>query len=114
MAQAHARVGQRVGWGAIGLSSSASQHADTRRDYRSTKAADLLTRRPMSLSMTAFRLPKTSKIRPRILRRAMKHDARVRRFRIYRYEPAPSLQPSLDTYELDAGAYGPMVLVALI
>ena len=64
--------------------------------------------------MPKFRLPKTSKIRPGKLRRAVNHNARVRRFHIYRYDPASSLHPSLDTDELDAGACGPMVLDALI
>jgi succinate dehydrogenase / fumarate reductase, iron-sulfur subunit len=64
--------------------------------------------------MAEFRLPKTSKVRPGIFRRAVKHDARVRRFRIYRYASASSLQPSLDTYELDADACGPMILDARI
>jgi succinate dehydrogenase / fumarate reductase iron-sulfur subunit len=53
--------------------------------------------------MPTFRLPKNSKVRPGKVYRAAKHNARVRRFHIYRYDPASSLPPSLDTYELDAG-----------
>jgi succinate dehydrogenase / fumarate reductase, iron-sulfur subunit len=64
--------------------------------------------------MAEFRLPKNSRVRPGILRRAVKHDARTRRFRIYRYDPTSSLPPSLDTYDLDADTCGPMVLDALI
>jgi succinate dehydrogenase / fumarate reductase, iron-sulfur subunit len=64
--------------------------------------------------MPKCKLPKTSRVRPGKLRRAVKHNARVRRFHIYRYDPLASLPPSLDTYELDADACGPMVLDALI
>jgi len=64
--------------------------------------------------MAEFRLPKASRVRPGILRRAVKHDTRVRRFSIYRYDPETSRQPRLDTYELDADTCGPMVLDALI
>jgi succinate dehydrogenase / fumarate reductase, iron-sulfur subunit len=64
--------------------------------------------------MPTFRLPKNSKVRPGKAHRAAKHNVRVRGFHIYRYDPASSLPPSLDTYELDAGACGPMVLDVLI
>jgi succinate dehydrogenase / fumarate reductase iron-sulfur subunit len=59
--------------------------------------------------MAEFRLPINSRVRPGMFRRAVKHDARVRRFHIYRYNPETSRQPSLDTYNLDAEACGPMV-----
>ncbi|MGC2030823.1 MAG: succinate dehydrogenase iron-sulfur subunit [Steroidobacteraceae bacterium] len=38
----------------------------------------------------------------------------MRRLHIYRYDPMTSRQPTLDTYDLDADACGPMVLDALI
>jgi len=38
----------------------------------------------------------------------------VRRFEIYRYDPESGGNPRLDTYEIDLGRCGPMVLDALI
>jgi len=64
--------------------------------------------------MVEFRLPKTSRVRPGVTRRAAAHDAKVRRFHVYRYDPVAADRPTLDTYELDANACGPMVLDALI
>jgi succinate dehydrogenase / fumarate reductase iron-sulfur subunit len=46
--------------------------------------------------------------------RAVKGEASVRRFRIYRFDPDANAAPRLDTYELDADACGPMILDALI
>jgi succinate dehydrogenase / fumarate reductase iron-sulfur subunit len=39
---------------------------------------------------------------------------RVRRFRIYRFDPESNEDPRIDTYEVDMAACGPMVLDALI
>lgn len=64
--------------------------------------------------MSQFRLPNVSEVRPGIQRVAAKLAGRVRRFHIYRYDPMYSRQPTLDTYDLDAGTCGPMVLDALI
>lgn len=41
-------------------------------------------------------------------------SARLKTFRIYRYDPDDEEGPRVDTYELDLGACGPMVLDALI
>jgi succinate dehydrogenase / fumarate reductase iron-sulfur subunit len=38
----------------------------------------------------------------------------TRRFAIYRYDPAAGATPRLDTYDVDTGRCGPMVLDALI
>lgn len=63
--------------------------------------------------MLKFRLPKNSQVRPGKVHRAAKQNVCVRRFHIYRYDPASFSPPSLDTYELDAGECGPMVLDVL-
>jgi succinate dehydrogenase / fumarate reductase iron-sulfur subunit len=39
---------------------------------------------------------------------------KVRKFRIYRFDPDSGAQPRVDTYEVDMAACGPMVLDALI
>src|SRR5476649_837728 len=38
----------------------------------------------------------------------------VRRFRVYRFDPESPGRPRVDTYELDMGSCGPMVLDALL
>jgi len=40
--------------------------------------------------------------------------ARVRRFRIYRFDPHSGQNPRVDTYEIDMATCGPMVLDALL
>jgi succinate dehydrogenase / fumarate reductase iron-sulfur subunit len=66
--------------------------------------------------MAQFSLPKNSKID----KSAGKHHAapagarQVRSFRIYRYDPDSGAHPRMDTYDVDMGACGPMVLDALI
>ena len=66
--------------------------------------------------MVELSLPKNS----RIDTKAGKHypapnGARsVRRFRIYRYDPEQGGRPRIDSYDLDMGSCGPMVLDALL
>ena len=66
--------------------------------------------------MTQFRLPANS----RYARRPGRHypapagATRVRRFRIYRWDPDSSAGPRVDTYDVDLDRCGPMVLDALI
>jgi succinate dehydrogenase / fumarate reductase iron-sulfur subunit len=65
--------------------------------------------------MSTFRLPPNSRVRRdgKVYKAAS--DARkVRTFRIYRFDPDSGENPRLDTYEVDMGACGPMVLDALI
>jgi succinate dehydrogenase / fumarate reductase, iron-sulfur subunit len=67
--------------------------------------------------MVEFTLPKNSKVtkgktwpRPQDV-----HDRRaVREFRIYRWNPEDGKDPHIDTYYVDTGDCGPMVLDALI
>jgi succinate dehydrogenase / fumarate reductase iron-sulfur subunit len=63
-----------------------------------------------------FVLPKNSRIDKTAGR---KHGApagakRVRRFRIYRFDPSDGNNPRVDTFELDMDQCGPMVLDALL
>jgi succinate dehydrogenase / fumarate reductase iron-sulfur subunit len=66
--------------------------------------------------MAEFTLPLNS----RIDRAAGKNFAapagakRVRRFRIYRFDPDSGARPRVDNYEIDMAACGPMVLDALL
>ncbi|GGD52446.1 succinate dehydrogenase iron-sulfur subunit [Erythrobacter arachoides] len=64
--------------------------------------------------MATFTLPKNSRIRKDGKVHRADGAARVKQFRIYRYDPDSGKNPSYDTFELDLDATGPMVLDALI
>ena len=64
--------------------------------------------------MAQFRLPENSKIRPGKTYKAAADAKDVRSFRIYRFDPESGATPSVDTYDVDMGKCGPMVLDALI
>ncbi len=64
--------------------------------------------------MAQFRLPKNSRITEGKHFPAPADAGRVRRFRIYRYDPDSGRNPRMDTYDVDLDRCGPMVLDALI
>jgi succinate dehydrogenase / fumarate reductase iron-sulfur subunit len=64
--------------------------------------------------MAEFRLPANSRVRPGTIHQAPAGATRVRRFRVYRFDPDSGENPRLDTYEVDLDRCGPMVLDALI
>ncbi|MDX1433770.1 MAG: succinate dehydrogenase iron-sulfur subunit [Gammaproteobacteria bacterium] len=64
--------------------------------------------------MAHFRLPANSVIRQGKTWSAPDGAKRVKRFRIYRWDPDAGETPRTDTYEVDLAACGPMVLDALI
>jgi succinate dehydrogenase / fumarate reductase, iron-sulfur subunit len=65
--------------------------------------------------MAHFFLPRNSRINRNGRVHRASAGARVpRRFRIYRFDPDAQEGPRLDTFELDLGGCGPMVLDALI
>jgi succinate dehydrogenase / fumarate reductase iron-sulfur subunit len=64
--------------------------------------------------MAEFLLPANSKVQPGKTFRAPAGAQRVRKFRIYRFDPEAVGNPRTDTYEVDMAACGPMVLDALI
>jgi succinate dehydrogenase / fumarate reductase iron-sulfur subunit len=64
--------------------------------------------------MTEFRLPPNSRIRKGVTHKAPTGATEVRTFRIYRFDPSSGENPRVDTFELDAGSCGQMVLDALI
>ena len=64
--------------------------------------------------MAVFTLPKNSKIGQGKTYKAAPGARRVKKFKIYRWNPDDGQNPRLDTYELDADKIGPMVLDALI
>jgi succinate dehydrogenase / fumarate reductase, iron-sulfur subunit len=64
--------------------------------------------------MTEFRLPPNSRIRKGVTHKAPAGATEVRTFRIYRFDPSSGENPRVDTFELDAGSCGQMVLDALI
>ena len=63
--------------------------------------------------MAEFTLPKNSTVRTGRSWPAS-GGARIKRFKIYRYDPDSGENPQLDTYEVDLDACGPMVLDAII
>ncbi|MGH7066514.1 MAG: succinate dehydrogenase iron-sulfur subunit [Acetobacteraceae bacterium] len=64
--------------------------------------------------MANFRLPRNSRIRPGKHWPAPEGASRTKRFRIYRWNPDEGETPRLDTFTVDLGRCGPMVLDALI
>lgn len=66
--------------------------------------------------MTQFRLPANSRYsdEPGKHHPAPEGATRVRRFRIYRFDPDAGTKPRIDSYDLDLDRCGPMVLDALI
>ncbi len=64
--------------------------------------------------MAEFRLPANSRVHPGREYKAPAGATRVRKFRIYRYDPSAGAPPRVDSYELDLDKCGPMVLDALI
>jgi succinate dehydrogenase / fumarate reductase iron-sulfur subunit len=64
--------------------------------------------------MVEFTLPKGSKVGKGKDWPAEAGARRVKRFRVYRWSPDDGANPSLDSYEVDLDACGPMVLDALI
>ena len=64
--------------------------------------------------MADFRLPANSRIRKGTTHTAPEGAREVRTFRIYRFDPDSGENPRVDTFELEAGECGQMVLDALI
>ena len=64
--------------------------------------------------MAEFSLPANSKVKEGRVFKAPLDAKRVRSFKIYRWSPDDGQNPSIDTYEVDLDACGPMVLDALI
>ena len=64
--------------------------------------------------MAEFALPKNSKIEIGKHHPVTGSPSKVRRFKIYRYDPETGDNPRTDTFEIDADGCGQMVLDALI
>ncbi|RKF23250.1 succinate dehydrogenase iron-sulfur subunit [Altericroceibacterium spongiae] len=64
--------------------------------------------------MATFSLPKNSKITGKGHHHTAEGASRVRKFKIYRWDPESGENPRYDTFEIDLDACGPMVLDALI
>ena len=64
--------------------------------------------------MAEFTLPANSKVREGKHHAAPPGATRVKRFRVYRYDPDSGETPRTDTYDIDLDKCGPMVLDALI
>jgi succinate dehydrogenase / fumarate reductase iron-sulfur subunit len=64
--------------------------------------------------MAEFRLPENSRITSGRTFKVTQAGGRIREFHIYRYNPEDGRNPSIDIYEIDLDACGPMVLDALI
>jgi len=64
--------------------------------------------------LAEFRLPPNSRIKKGKHYSARDGVGDVRRFAVYRYDPDSGENPRIDTYEVEIGTCGPMVLDALI
>ena len=64
--------------------------------------------------MAEFTLPKNSKVQKGKHFPAKDAKGKVRTFKVYRWNPDDGQNPRVDTYEVDMGSCGPMVLDALI
>jgi len=64
--------------------------------------------------MAEFKLPANSVVQPGKTFSAPAGARNVKRFNVYRYDPASGHNPFLNTYELDLDACGPMVLDAIL
>src|SRR5579875_3530939 len=64
--------------------------------------------------MVQLNLPKNSRIGKGKRHPAPAGAGKVKTFKIYRWDPEGTGNPTWDTYEVDVGACGPMVLDALI
>lgn len=64
--------------------------------------------------MVEFNLPANSQVKEGKTFKAPTGAKKVRKFKIYRYDPDSGQNPRLDTFEIDLAACGPMVLDALI
>ena len=64
--------------------------------------------------MVQLALPKNSRVGKGRHYPAPQGASRVKTFRIYRYDPEGSENPRWDTYDVDVGACGPMLLDVLI
>jgi succinate dehydrogenase / fumarate reductase iron-sulfur subunit len=64
--------------------------------------------------MAEFTLPKNSKVKKGKSFSAGNDATNTRTFRIYRWDPDSGENPRVDSYEIDLGKCGPMVLDALI
>lgn len=64
--------------------------------------------------MAKFRLPANSRVKPGKSFNAADGAAKAREFKIYRYDPDGGENPRVDSYTIDMGECGPMILDALI
>ncbi|MGQ0676901.1 MAG: succinate dehydrogenase iron-sulfur subunit [Rhodospirillales bacterium] len=64
--------------------------------------------------MAEFTLPANSKVKPGKAHPAPAGAKSLREFKIYRWDPDGDANPRLDSYQVDLGSCGPMVLDALI
>jgi succinate dehydrogenase / fumarate reductase, iron-sulfur subunit len=64
--------------------------------------------------MVAFALPRNSRVEKGATHPAPPGAKRVRRFKVYRYDPEGGRNPRVDVFEIDLDDCGPMVLDALI
>jgi len=64
--------------------------------------------------MADFKLPTNSIVKQGKTFSAPKGTKKIRKFIVYRYDPATDENPRTDTYEIDMDSCGPMVLDALL
>ena len=64
--------------------------------------------------MAEFTLPANSKVKKGQTHKAPDGATKIKNFKVYRWNPDDGQNPRVDTYEVDVGNCGPMVLDALV
>ncbi|MFT5741340.1 MAG: succinate dehydrogenase / fumarate reductase iron-sulfur subunit, partial [Gammaproteobacteria bacterium] len=64
--------------------------------------------------MAEFSLPANSIVKQGKYFKADEGRSNLKRFQVYRYDPASGDNPSVDTFEVDMDSCGPMVLDGLL
>ncbi|MCH8177862.1 MAG: succinate dehydrogenase iron-sulfur subunit, partial [Proteobacteria bacterium] len=64
--------------------------------------------------MAEFLLPANSVVKQGKVFKAAEGTSNIKKFIVYRYDPATGENPSTDTYEVDMDTCGPMVLDGLL
>ena len=64
--------------------------------------------------MAQFKLPANSIVADGVKHKAVADATKVKRLKVYRWDPDSGSNPRVDSFEIDAAKCGPMVLDALI
>src|SRR5271169_5986366 len=89
-------------------------HVDPRDKPGMTKERERTLAVQGEFSMSEFTLPANSKVGEGKHWALPQPAGHVKRFRIYRWDPAKNANPTMDSFDIDRDHCGPMVLDALV